>query len=312
MDKIFEALSKMLPEDQVKEVSSAINEMLEASKAELESEYNKNLEMAYEELSKELKDSEKVALEGYEQAMNIINELKNDNVKLKTELQEEYNSSLEEGFEEAYQEILAERQKNEQIELQLHEEYENKYQEMRKFFVEKLHQFLETKGKEIYEMARKDIMSDPSVVEHKLVLDKVVNAVGNYLTDEDKVVASSTKVEEISKKLEEQSTRIRMLEAKNIRLANENTKLNEQVKEAADLITESRTLVLEESRKNRSEKAKNVTGRGEITNGQTKVISEFKTESEKTSSDESETLIESISPEELHQMQVLAGTKVNK
>ena len=36
-DKIVEALKKLLPEDQINEVASAVNDMLESSKRELES-----------------------------------------------------------------------------------------------------------------------------------------------------------------------------------------------------------------------------------------------------------------------------------
>jgi outer membrane murein-binding lipoprotein Lpp len=311
MDKILEALSKLLPEDQVKEISSAVNEILESYKVELEEEYNKNLEEAYAELSKEVNEAEKVGVEGYEQAWNTITELRNRAEMLRAE----YNTALDEGYEEAYQEILAERGKNEQLELQLHEEYEGRYQEMRKFFVDKMHQFLETKGKEIYEMARRDIMNDPSMVEHKVVLDKVVETVGNYLTDEDRVLATGTRLEETGKKLDEMASRVRILEAKNIRLSNENTRLNEQVRDAAEMLTESKKTVIEESRKVRAEKSKNATGRGELVTGKNaKVIAEFAgdtpTNKKKNDNDDT-TLVESMNPADLHAMQILAGTKVN-
>lgn len=309
MDKILEALNKLLPEDQVKDMAAAVNEILEAHKAELEEEYNKNLEEAYAELSKEVQEAEKVGYEGYEQAMNTINELRNRADMLRAE----YNAALDEGYEEAYQEILAERGKNEQLELQLHEEYEGRYQEMRKFFVDKLHQFLETKGKEIYESARRDIMNDPAMVEHKVVLDKVVETVGNYLTDEDRVLATGSRLEDANKKLDEMASRVRILEAKNIRLSNENTRLNEQVREAADMLTESKKTVLEESRKVRAEKSKNVTGRGELVTGKNaKVIAEFAGDAAgKKKNDDDTTLVESMNPEDLRAMQILAGTKAN-
>jgi hypothetical protein len=55
MNKIKEALEKLLPADQIQEVSSAIEEMLKDAKSELETEFNSKLEEAYAEVSNELK-----------------------------------------------------------------------------------------------------------------------------------------------------------------------------------------------------------------------------------------------------------------
>ena len=46
MDKILEALSKLLPEDQVEEVTSAVGNMIDEAKAGIEAEYNTKLEEA--------------------------------------------------------------------------------------------------------------------------------------------------------------------------------------------------------------------------------------------------------------------------
>ena len=310
MDKILEALKAMLPADQIKQVSEAVSEVLEQHKQELETEYNKNLEEAYAELSKEVKEAEKVGEEGYQEAWAVIEELRNRAETLKGE----YNTALNQGYEEAYQEILAERGKNEQVGMQMHEEYEQRYQEVRKFVIESMHKFLTTKGKEIYEMARRDIMNDPAQMEHKVVLDRVVEAINGYLTDEDKVLATGSRLEEATKKIEEMGSRVRMLESKHIRFAKENQIPGEQVREAADMLTESTKTVSESSRKVRAEKAKNVTGRGEIVAGKTKVIAEFVTEGNKQEQTDSEdtTIVESMSPEDLKTMQTLAGYKAPK
>ena len=49
MDKITEALKKLLPESEINEVAASINESLEQAKTELEAEYNAKLEEAYKE-----------------------------------------------------------------------------------------------------------------------------------------------------------------------------------------------------------------------------------------------------------------------
>jgi hypothetical protein len=147
--KIKEALEKLLPEDQLSEVVSAIEEMLAEAKTSLEEEYNSKLEEAYSELSKELKDAESTAESGYAEAYSIISELRN-----RLEVQsEEYEAALEEGYEEAYEMLKEERSKNKNIEVSLYEEYDNKLAEMKDYIVDKVDQFLQFKGSEIYEQA---------------------------------------------------------------------------------------------------------------------------------------------------------------
>jgi hypothetical protein len=46
MDKIVEALKKLLPESEVHEVASVVTEMLDNLKQQLEAEYNAKLEEA--------------------------------------------------------------------------------------------------------------------------------------------------------------------------------------------------------------------------------------------------------------------------
>ena len=77
MQKILEALKAILPEEQVKEISSAVQEYLAEAKTELEAEYNAKLEEGYGELSKEMKAAEKTAYEGYQEAWGMISELRN-------------------------------------------------------------------------------------------------------------------------------------------------------------------------------------------------------------------------------------------
>jgi len=307
MDKILEALSKLLPESDMKEVSAAITEMMEAEKADLETEMNKNLEEAYAELSEELKQAELVGEQGYREAWDIISELRNRIEMLRTE----YDSALEEGYEEAYQAVLAEKGKNESIETDMFNEYEKRFDESKDFIVDKVDAFLKTKGKDIYEMARRDIMNDPSMVEHKVVLEKIVESVSDYISDEDRVFATSSKLDAVKKSLEDSNSRIRMLEAKNIRLSTENNKLNEHVKQAAELITEGKKVALDENKKARVEKAKNASGRGEVTTDKTKVVAEYAAKEPEGDKDVDTTLVENVGESHLHQWQVLAGTKRN-
>jgi hypothetical protein len=267
MDKILEALKKLLPEESVKEVASAVDEMLTEAKKELEAEFNTKLEEAYAELSGELKAAEKTAEKGYQEAYAIINDLRN-----RLEVQrEEFETTLEEGFEEAYQMILSERAKNSSIEVDIYDEYDNKLNEMKDYIVEKIDQFLQFKGTEIYEQAKRDVLNDPRMAEHKVALDKIVEIAAGYLSDEDYAFATSTKLADAEKKLEEMTAQIKMMEARNINLSRQNTKLSESVRHHQELVTESR----QSEKKERAQKATKVSGRGKLVeDDQTKVISE--------------------------------------
>lgn len=277
MDKIVEALRKLLPESEISEVATAVKDMLESVKSDLEVEYNEKLEEAYAELSSELATAEQTAEKGYEEAYAIIGDLRN-----RLEIQgEEYKAALEEGYEEAYQMLKQERDKNQQLEVEMYEEYDKKLAEMKEYIVDKVDQFLQFKGNEIYEQARRDVMNDPRMAEHKVTLDKIIDLTSNYLSDEGINAVSSTKLEEATKSIEEMKGQLRIMEARNIRLSTENTKLNEAVRQAQEVITESRKVAAKDKKsavineqKERTEKASNVTGRGKVAT-ESEVLSEY-------------------------------------
>ena len=271
MNKIKEALEKLLPADQIQEVSSAVEEMLKDAKSELETEFNSKLEEAYAEVSNELKSAEKTAEEGYTEAYAIISELRN-----RLEVQgEEYEAALEEGYEEAYQMLKEERSKNGSLEVSLYEEYDKKLAEMKEYIVDKVDQFLQFKGAEIYEQAKKDVLADPRTVEHRSAFDKIVDITSEYLSDEDYASVSSAKVDEAKKQIDDLKGQIKLLEARSIRLSTENTKLTEAVRHAQTVVTEQVKAFETEKQvktvnemKERAEKSKNVMGRGQVVAGE--------------------------------------------
>lgn len=288
MDKILEALKKMLPEDQINEVAEAINGMLKQAKGDLEKEYNSRLEEAYSELAKELTEAEKTAETGYEEAYKIISDL-----RTRLDLQgQEYQSALEEGYEEAYQMLKAEKEKTSKIEVDMYEEYDNKLNQMKSYIVDKVDEFLQLKGTEIYEQARRDVLADPRLAEHKVALDKIINIASDYLSDDSANAVSSGKLEEAQKVIDEQKGQIKILEARSIRLSTENTKLNEAVRQAQDVISEHKKVVVNSKKesviseqKERVQKAKNVTGRGQTS------TEEIVTESANTSNNDIDQLL---------------------
>lgn len=303
MEKIVEALTKLLPEDAVTEVTEAVKSELEGAKKAYEQEFSSKLEEAYAELSEELKTAEETAITGYKEAYAIIQDLR---ARLETQ-QKEFEVSVEEGYEEAYQMLQAEKGKNENLEVEMYEQFNTKLQEMKEYMVDKVDAFLQFKGAEIYESARKDINNDPRMVEHKVALDKIVECVADYVDADAFAAATNSKVEEANRKFEELKSQQKILEARNIRLSAENTKLNEAVRETQKVITESAKV----EKKERAEKAKNVQGRGRAVND-SEIVAEWndnKAEDKKTNVDT--TLVESLDPDLLRQMQVLAGTKNN-
>jgi len=186
----------------------------------------------------------------------------------------------------------------------MYEEYDKKLAEMKDYMVDKLDQFLQFKGAEIYEQAKKDVMNDPRMAEHKVALDKIVEIAGNYLSDEDYAFATSHKLEETKKGLEDLRGQLRIMEARNIRLSTDNTKLTEQVRHAAATINESRKVVTEGRRKEtaknerteRVERSRNASGRGHTHTEEGVVIAEY-------ANDDSS---------EINELLVLSGVKERK
>ncbi len=304
MKKILEALKHLLPEDQLKEVASAIDGMLAEATEEIgkkkEAEFNKQLKEAYDELSAELASAEKTAEQGYEEAYAIITDLRN-----RLEVQkEEFDRTLEEGYEEAYQLLLAERAKNNTLEVDIHEEYEKKYVDLKEQFVDMLDKFLQNKGAEIYEQAIRDTVNNPRYAEHKVALDKIAEITSYYLTGEEIALATSSKLEDAHKQLEEMKGQIKVMEARNIRLARENEKMTESVRHSNTVVAESRKV----NQKERVEKVKNVSGRGSVvTEQETRVIAEHNqpATNRKDTTDLVESLLPGIDQETLN---TLAGT----
>jgi hypothetical protein len=305
MEKIVEALTKLLPEDSVADVTEAVKAELENAKQAYEQEFSSKLEEAYAELSEELKTAEETAIQGYKEAYAIIQDLR---ARLGTQ-QKEFELGMEEGYEEAYQMLVAEKKKNENLEVEMYEQFNTKLHEMKEYMVDKVDAFLQYKSNEIYESARHEVENDPRTAEHKVALDRVLECVAEYVGDESFTSATNAKVEEATRKAGELKSQIKILEARNIRLSAENTKLTEAVRETQKVITES----AKEEKKERVEKAKNVQGRGRAVNDSELVAewSDNKSEEKKSNSNVDTTLVESLDPDLLRQMQVLAGTKNN-
>tara|TARA_Y100000034_G_C6872603_1_gene398612 strand:- start:319 stop:1254 length:936 start_codon:yes stop_codon:yes gene_type:complete len=308
MDKVIEALKKLLPEDQVKDVTDAVQSTLEEAKAELEKEFNERLEEAYSELYREKKEAETVAESGYEQAHGIIEDLR---LRLETQ-REEFESTLEENYEEAYQMLVAERGKNENIEVGMYEEYDGKLSEMKEYMVDKVDQFLHHKGKEIYEQARRDVINDPRMAEHRVALDKIVDVVAGYVSDENCSVATSTKLEEAERSVDAVKGQVKILEAKNIRLSADNKKLNEAVAEAKEVISEYTENAKGEQlneQKERAQKAKGAEGKGEKVAPSQKTVVIHETTGEAVVEDDDEQLAEAVTGVDYEALATLAGLR---
>ena len=286
MEKIIETLSKLVKPEEVKEVSSVVETMIEEVKTELESEYEAKLQDAYAELSNEVKEAEKVAETGYQEAYAIIADLRN---RLEAQ-KNEFDSALEEGFEEAYQMLLSEKGKKDSVETDLYAEYDKKLQEMREYFIDKFDEFLTYKGKE-----------------RAVTLDKVVETVSEYLSDDDIAMATSSKLQEAQKANEELAGKVRLLEARNSRISVENTKLEEQVRQSSELLREHTSVAEKNARK---ESSKNVQGRGTTFTGKTEVIKEdTEVEPTKKTKEVDTSLVETFKAGELEKMMVLSGLK---
>lgn len=297
MDKVLEALTKLLPEDQVKDVANALQEILDEAKTEMETEFETKLEDAYSKHTEEMASNETIATEGYQQAYAIIQDLRN-----KLEVQkEEFEQQVDKEYEEAYRQIKEEQGKNENIEVEMYEEYEKKLEEMRDYIVEKVDQFLKLKGGEIYEQAKKDIINDPRMTEQKVALEKILEVAQTYISDEDYAIASSSKFDQACEEIEKLKGQVKVLEAKSIRLVGQKEKLEEQVRQSEQLLTEQNKRADVVDKKERVEKAENASGRGKKVTEE--IIAEYRNDQPVAKDEEA--------LNEYHELNVLAGTSSN-
>lgn len=233
-EKVLNALSGLIPENAQNQVAEAVKAMLDEAVSELEAEYQDNLDKAYEEATAKIKAAEAVAEKGYAEAYEIILDQR-DRIEI---LKEEYEAQLEEGYEEAFQMLQGERSKNDTLEVDLYEEYDSRLGEIKEYIVDKVDQFLALKGEEFFENAKRDVLNDPAIAEHKVALDKILEVASSYLDADDYNFATSSKLDALARSLDETKGQMKILEARNMRLHTENTKLNEVARQAQDVLTE--------------------------------------------------------------------------
>jgi hypothetical protein len=266
MDKITQALRKILPAEHIAEVASAVEAVIAERFAQMESEFQEKLEDAYERLTEEKKADEAIAVEGYRQAYEIVAHLMN---RL-DEQRVEFETALEEGFEEAYGELQKTKAANGNIEVELYEEFDKKLKEMKDIMVDKIDQFMTLQEQEIYEAAKKDVLSDPRISEQRVAVERMAEILSDYMSEDTLSGVSSTKFEEATRQAEALRAQLRIVEARNVKLAAKNNTLQEQVNEAHQVITEATKV----ERKERVNRRGNASGRGQrVVNEQ--LISEY-------------------------------------
>lgn len=265
MSKIADALRKILPANQVAEVTSVVESMMARNNEALKAEYKTKLEESYEDHEDEKRSLESIMEQGYQQAYEIISDLQH---RLDTQ-REEFETALEEGFEEAYKELQKEKSKNTDVEVELYDEFDGKLREMKEFMVDKIDRFLSLQEREVYESAKRDVLNDPRMLEHRVTLEKITEAVSDYLSTDVSGV-SAGKLEKAYKMAEELKGQMKIMESRNMRLTMQNNKLNEQVKEANGLLTEAARM----GRTTRTNSRTNASGRGQRAMGD-QILTEY-------------------------------------
>lgn len=261
-EEIIKALNGILPEDAVNTISGQITSTIKEYKTqvenELKEEFQEKLDEAYNEIKKTRESLNEEMKLGYTQAYDLICEYK-DRLRIQ---HEEHERMMDEGFQEAYDMLEEEKQKNTTLEMELNEEYEQKYQSLKKWYAQKLDQFLPTQREKYIEAVKKDLLNDPTFAENKLAFDKMLEAAATVLSEEDFAVGSKAKLDTVAKENEDLKGKLKILESRNMRLSMDNNKLQESVR-----LTESRILKESvEEKKERIKKAKKVEGRGSIIN----------------------------------------------
>lgn len=297
MDKITQALKKILPAEHVDEVTQAVAALVAEEVSRLEAEFQKNLDKAYEQNAAELQEGEAKAEAGYKQAYEIIAHLMN---KL-DEQRQEFETALEEGFDEAYAENEKLKAEKENAEAEIYNEFDNKLQQMKDIMVDKLDQFMALQEAEMLESATQHVLADPRLMEQRVVVEKMAELLADHMSDDSFAGVSSAKLEEAHKQIEALKGQVRLLESKSLNLSMQKKRLEEKVGDAEAIIAEA----TKAERKERANRRGIVSGRGKrVVNDE--VISEFVQPTAKTQADHSDQdLSEAHDP--LNDLLVLSG-----
>jgi len=286
MDKLLEALKKTsLNEAQVNDVVKAVDSMVSEAIKQIETkkqaEYDAKLEEAYDKVQAEIDATEGKALEGYKQAHAIIQD---QQLRIET-LEREYENKMEEGYQQAWEMLQAEQSKNENIELNVQREADEKLKSMRDFMVEKLDLFLQMQKAEVYEEARRDVLNDPKMVEHRVAIEKMADIMSDYLSVEELSGTSSKRLAEAANYIEDLEGRLKILEKKNINTSKQLHSVNETLRQNEQLVNEARTLLTESEKKERKNSSGTVSGRGQrvINENKEELIPEFSNTNNKKS-----------------------------
>lgn len=267
MDRLTEALKNLLKPEEIQEVAKAVEEMVAEAKSELEAEFQSKLEESFIAHQEELKEAEAVAEKGYNQALQIITD---QQVRM-DEMKQEYQEAMDEGFEEAFNEVERLKEEKENVEVELYKEFDERLQQMQAFWVEKVDTFMTLQEGELYDKAYRAVVSDPRLMEHKVLLDKIVNLIADRVSEEDFSAATSSKLEESYKHIEDLKAQLRIVESKNFNIGRTNQKLMEQVRQAQQIMTES----VKAERTERAAKKQNVSGRGQMQLVNEQVVPEY-------------------------------------
>lgn len=296
MDKITQALKKILPPEHVAEVAKAVEETMAAQLNAVNEASQAKLDEAYEEFEREKTEERQVFETGYRQAYEIVASVMN---RL-DEQRQVFEKTLKDGFNEAFEEIEKVKAENKDVEMRIYEECNAKLQQMKNIFIEKLDRFMDLQEKEVYEAAMANILKDPRILEQRVAIEKIAAILSDHVRTDDLSSVISNKLEEAHKEIETLRGHLRVVESKNVNLSIKNKNLSEAVEHAKTQITEATKV----ERTERANKRTNASGRGQrVVNEQ--IINEFAAPAANKSGNEDQNLTEGNDP--LLDLLVLSG-----
>jgi hypothetical protein len=294
MDKITQALRNILPAEQISEVAKAVEEAIAVRFDQMDTEFNSKLEEAYEQLTAERKAVEEEGVKGYQQAYEIISSLMN---RL-DEQRSEFEKTLDEEFSVAYDEIEKLKEEKNNVEVGIYDEFNKKLQAMKDVMIDKVDQFLTLQEGELYESAKREVLSNPRVLEQRVAVEKMAEILSDYLSVDQVSGISSAKIEEANRQIKTLEGQLRIVESRNVKLSSQKNKLEEQVRDAHEVITEATRT----ERKERVNRKGIASGRGKRVINE-ELISEYASKTNTSNNDED--LTEGHDP--LNDLLVLSG-----
>ena len=202
---LIESLSQVFPQTDegrrgLEVVASAIDEFVTSQSQELETlreshtaeleQISVDINEQYGIASRMILETESNALQGYEEAAQMLDEANIRHTAEIEQVREEAERALEAGYEEAAQMIDKLRAEKDALEMDLAEEYDARLEQQRLSTLDLIDSFLVTQGSKVTAKIYEAVLQSPEIAAESNALRRIQGILAGVALDEDTIVGS--------------------------------------------------------------------------------------------------------------------------